>query len=114
MTFRRAALSVIALAMVGAIVLASLSIAQSPLQPEYRTRVRIVSIGYEGSKYHPLVADVAFRSDDGMEHYFAIPPADLNCKVGDIVPAIRQGVIVELAPGVCQKMAVPYPKLLPR
>jgi hypothetical protein len=114
MTFRRAAFSVIALALLGGIIFALVSIAQSPLQPEYHTHVRIMSIGYEGSKYRPLEADVAFRSEDGMEHYVAIPPAALNCKVGDVVPAIQQGVIIELAPGACNRMVLPYPKPLPR
>src|SRR4051812_19980699 len=107
MTFRRAVFSLIALGLIGGATFAVISIATSPLQPEYRTHVTVTSISYSGSKYRPLTAHIIFRSEGGLSGGFSTPPVNLNCKVGDTVPAIQQGVIVELAPGACQKMTLP-------
>jgi len=107
MTFRRAALSVIALAIVGGTVFALVSIARLPLQPEYRTHVRITSIGYQGHRYSPVTALILFRSEGGLEGSLSMPPANLKCSVGDTVAAIQQGTVIELAPGACQKVALP-------
>jgi len=107
MTFRRAALSVVVLAILGGAVFALATIARLPLQPEYRTHVRITSIGYQGHKYSAVTVLIMFRSEGGLEGSLSMPPANLNCKVGDTVPAIQQGTTIELAPGACQRVALP-------
>jgi hypothetical protein len=78
-----------------------------PLQPDYRTHVMVTSISYPASRYHPHMASIRFRSEGGLEGAVTIPADNLNCKVGDAVPAIQQGVVVELMPNACQKMILP-------
>jgi len=107
MTIRRAALSLIALALVASAVFGLVSISRMPLQPEYRIHVMVTSISYSASKYRPAIAHIRFRSEGGLEGSISTPPANLNCKVGDTVPAIQQGMIVELAPGACEKIPLP-------
>jgi len=107
MTFRRAAVSLIVLTLIAGAIFLLVSISRIPSQPEYRTHVRITSIAYSSSKYRPPMAFIRFRSEGGLEGSISIPPANLNCKVGDTVPAIQQGVIVELAPRACRKMVLP-------
>ncbi len=107
MTFRRAALSLIVLALIAGATFALMLIAKSPLQPQYRMHVMITSIAYSSSKYRSPTAYVRFRSEGGLESSISTPPANLNCKVGDTVPAIQQGTIVELASGACQKVPLP-------
>lgn len=97
----------IALALIGGVTFALLLIANLPLQPKYRTHVMITSISYAGSRYSPLTAEISFRSEDGRRSSFSTPPANLNCKVGDTVPAIQQGVTIELTPGACRKIELP-------
>jgi hypothetical protein len=107
MTFRRAAFSLIALALIGCAIFVLISVAEILLQPEYRTHVIVTSISYPSSKYNPPTASIRFRSEGGLEGGISPPPANLNCKVGDTVPAIQQGVIIELAPGACRKIELP-------
>ena len=107
MTFRRVALSVVALALIGGVIFALMFIVRLPLQPEYRTHVIVTSISYSSSKYSPPVAYIRFRSEGGLEGDISTPVPNLNCRVGDAVPAIQQGVTVELAPEACRKMSLP-------
>jgi hypothetical protein len=107
MTFRRAALSLIVLALIAGGIFVLVWVARLPLQPTYRTHATVTSISYPSSRYSPLTASIRFRSEGGLEGGISTPPANLNCKVGDTVPAIQQGTIVELAPGACRKMALP-------
>ena len=107
MTFRRAAFSLIALALIGCAIFVLISVAEIPLQPESRTHVIVTSISYPSSKYDAPTAFIRFRSEGGVEGSILTPPANLNCKVGDTAPAVQQGVIIELAPGACRKMEVP-------
>jgi hypothetical protein len=107
MTFRRAAFSLIALALIGCAIFVLISVAEIPLQPEYRTHVVVKSISYRSSKYNPPTASIRFRSEGGLESGISTPPANLKCKVGDTAPAIQQGVIIELTPGACRKTKLP-------
>ena len=107
MTFRSAIFPLAGLCLIAGAIFALVAIARSPLQPPYRTRVTVTSIGYQGHKYALATAEIHFRSEGGLEGSFSTPPANLSCKVGDSVPAIQQGTNIELAPGACQKMTLP-------
>ena len=109
MTFCRAAISLIVLACVAGAIFALLWIARLPLQPEYRTHVVVTSISYPGSKNFVAIhtANINFRTEGGLEGGVSIPLEQLDCKVGEAVPAIQQGVIIELAPGACRRHSFP-------
>ena len=95
------------LALIAGAIFALVAIARSPLQPTYRTHATVTSIGYQGGRYHLAIVQIHFRSEGGLEGSISTPPANLACRVGDSVPAIQQGTIVELAPGACRKIALP-------
>src|SRR4051794_4615407 len=78
----------------GGIFLTALAVVAAwPVLPETQTTARVVAIYPEphGPQFLPTILVVA-QSDDGLIGRSSIPANQLNCKVGDVIPAFRRGV----------------------
>jgi hypothetical protein len=77
-------------------------IAALPKQPVNSTKVTVTGIFDVSSQYSQL-ADITFRSDDGIVGSFTLPSDAVGCKIGDVVTAKRRGVSLSLDSSGCRK-----------
>ncbi len=73
-----------------------------PLQPVKLTHATITDIANNAGRYGRTVT-VMFRTDDGLVGWDKLPANIVDCEVGDVVPASRQGVTISLQGRACRK-----------
>jgi hypothetical protein len=100
MAFRKAlAVGIGMIVTLGAATLGSLALL--PLQPVRPTKATVTGISGMPSRYARTVT-LTGRSDDGLVGFDTLPANLLDCVVGDVVDANRQGVSITLAGKACR------------